>query len=125
MITGKELGEAVLKRVVVEHPESHDNNVWVDPCGTIACLAGWAVLLNREENEPPYTTLFRLAGGFDIPADWEAVAIRLLLPEGAIDPGWELDEVREELSNAFYTGGDNEEGVRQFARALGLDIPEA
>ena len=118
MITGKELGKAVLKHVVIEHPESHDNNVWVDPCGTVACLAGWAVLLNREENEPPYTTLLRLAGGFDIPADWETVAIRLLLPEGEA-------EAERKLSNAFYTSGDNEEGVRRFASALGLDIPEA
>lgn len=139
MITGKELGCKVLQHVVVEHPEQHDNSFWVsgspatDLCGTIACLAGWTVLLNREEGETTHATLYRLAGELGVVSDWESVAVKLLLPanplalneDGDGEEYYEYDDQQRALSSAFYTGGDNQEAIEQFAEALGLDIPEA
>jgi hypothetical protein len=37
--------EQVMTRIE-DHPEQHDQTVWVNECGTAACFAGWACLLS-------------------------------------------------------------------------------
>ncbi len=39
---------AKILNIVVNEPEKHDQTVYgrVGPCGTTACVAGWAVLLS-------------------------------------------------------------------------------
>lgn len=34
---------------IKDHPEQHDQNTWVNDCGTAACFAGWACLLNATD----------------------------------------------------------------------------
>lgn len=31
---------------LLDHPEQHDQQVWVSECGTTACFAGWALKLS-------------------------------------------------------------------------------
>lgn len=31
---------------ILDHPEKHDQSIWVSECGTAGCLAGWACLLS-------------------------------------------------------------------------------
>lgn len=137
MITGKELAQKVLAHVV-EHPEQHDQLVWMDPrpggfrrdngyCGTTACLAGWAVAFNTKDGEGPYSALYRLAGQLDVEADWEDVGVALLSAEPV--------EYTEEKRVARYTGLQGQikgafyasqgEAIDRFADVFGLDIPEA
>lgn len=121
MITGKELAQKVLDHVEA-HPDQHDQSIWVDNpapdatslCNTTACLAGWAVLLNRRENEPPYRTLSRLAVETGAHEDWEEVAISLL-----------GGEHHARLSDAFHTVLDRGEAIQSFAEVFDLDVPEA
>lgn len=132
MITGKELAEKVLAKVT-EHPEQHEQAIWVrdaeappvdkvNLCGTRACLAGWAVLLNREPNETPMQTLRRLSEHLGVPVNWEHVAVKLLLPEKPIvvsDEGLDMyDDQQYALTGAFYTMGDAKIGVESFRRAM-------
>lgn len=135
MITGRELAEKVLKQVT-EHPEQHEQAVWVENsdrrvvvskgnlCGTRACLAGWAVLLNRKPNETPMQTLWRLGEelGLGLNTNWERVAVKLLLPGKPIvisDEGLDVYDGRQyALTDAFYTGGDAEQAIDLFRRAL-------
>lgn len=134
MITGRELAEKVLKQVT-EHPEQHEPAVWVENsgrrvvskgnlCGTRACLAGWAVLLNRKPNETPMQTLWRLGEefGLGVNIDWENVAVKLLLPGRPIaisDEGLDVyDDRQYALTRAFYTGGDAEQAIDLFRHAL-------
>jgi hypothetical protein len=141
MITGKELAEKVLAKVA-EHPEQHRQAIWVEAadsrisdevnlCGTRACLAGWAVLLNREPGETPMQTLWRLGEhfGFGDDTDWERVAVKLLLPDRPIIVNGEgcdeYDERQYALTDAFYTGcgGNAERAIENFRRAM-LDWAE-
>lgn len=63
---------------ILDYPETHDQFLWMSQCGTRACFAGWAVLLD-ESNE--YTqgenpTCYYDSQGNEL-AIWE-VARRLL-----------------------------------------------
>lgn len=31
---------------IKDHPEMHDQSLWVNSCGTTACFAGWALMFN-------------------------------------------------------------------------------
>lgn len=31
---------------IKDHPEQHDQHIWVNSCGTAGCFAGWAALLS-------------------------------------------------------------------------------
>lgn len=132
MIEGKELGERVLK-LVTEHPEQHDNGTWVhettkpvDVCGTTACLAGWAVVLNARKGETPLDALFRIARETGVHADWEDVGVRLLSGRPI---EWDsehdiscYDDQQDLIREAFYTGGDNELAVVLLAQALDITL---
>lgn len=41
-------------RHVTDHPEVHDQRVWMNECGTAGCFAGWACLLSGWQ-VMPYT----------------------------------------------------------------------
>lgn len=43
-LRGRELGEAVLRQIE-RNPESHDQGQVMDRCGSVGCIAGWAVVL--------------------------------------------------------------------------------
>ena len=135
MITGKKLGEAVLK-LVAEHPGRHSQSRWisdglhspVDLCHTTACLAGWSVALNAQVNESPIAALRRLAVELGVRGSWEQVGIRLLS-----DHGWArdrefgtpvYDEQQEEIRAAFYEVDYEPRAIEMFAEALGLEVPE-
>lgn len=34
-------------RHIIDHPETHNQGIWVSECGTTACFAGWACLLSE------------------------------------------------------------------------------
>lgn len=139
LITGKELAQKVLDHVEA-HPEQHDNSIWVNTgqttveqgslCGTTACLAGWAVLLNRKKNEAPHRTLQRLARELGVPADWQTVAAKLLLGDEYADSFYQDNELDRQfdLYAVFYTGIEDEaieKFAEFFAEFFGLDTPEA
>lgn len=33
---------------IMDHPETHNQRMWVNGCGTVGCFAGWACLLSPE-----------------------------------------------------------------------------
>lgn len=45
MTVNVELLEQVMQHIT-DHPEQHNQNFWVDECGTAGCFAGWAALLS-------------------------------------------------------------------------------
>lgn len=78
--------------VILQNPELHDQLLWIGeqadghttddvPCGTTACVAGWAVILAA----PPGTRLMRM----DTHLDQVEVA-EAKLPSGEIRSVWEL-----------------------------------
>ncbi len=135
MITGKKLGEAVLK-VVTEHPSRHSQARWisdglhspVDLCHTTACLAGWGVALNAQANESPVAALRRLAGELGVGASWEQVGVRLFSDhEWAEDHEFGTpvyDEQQEEIRAVFYETDDESWAIERLAGALGLEVPK-
>ena len=49
MERNKELIERTMQHIV-DHPEEHDQRTWIsNACGTVACFAGWALLLDDVE----------------------------------------------------------------------------
>lgn len=126
MLEGKELAEAVLRHVLA-HPEQHHQATWTnreyDPvdCGTKACLAGWAVILNAEPGETPARAARRLGG------DFETAALTLLFPGGDVQgrmwgPGpVDRESPEYRVQQAFYTTGNEEAAIETFAGAFGLN----
>lgn len=130
MPKGKELAEAVLRHVLA-HPEQHFQGTWTNrdhepvDCGTTACLAGWAVILNANPGETPARAACRLGRG-----DFEPTALALLFPDvdveeyfsglGAIDRRSPLYRVQ----TAFYTTGSESEAVEIFASAFNLNVED-
>jgi hypothetical protein len=46
MERNKELIERTMQHIV-DHPEEHDQATWIsNACGTVACFAGWALMLD-------------------------------------------------------------------------------
>lgn len=43
-----ELARKVLTHIT-EYPEKHDQALFMDHCGTVGCIAGWAVKLSGED----------------------------------------------------------------------------
>lgn len=122
LITGRELAEKVLEQVT-RYPESHFQATWVSwpnspagkgECGTVACLAGWAVTLNAQRGETPRQALERIARGIGIYPSWESVAAELLTP-----PRRSQDPVRD-----IFHVMDEERAVRELAEYFGLEVPE-
>lgn len=46
---------------IADHPEQHEQDVWISECGTTACFAGWALRLNGVAS----TEIARLSNSFD------------------------------------------------------------
>lgn len=115
IITGKELAEKILQRIT-EDPESHNQDVWAgtsgySECGTVACIAGWAVEFNRNEGEDEYRALDRLGAELNAPPWYDSVGRELL----------GLD--RPAANGLFYTSG-NRQARRKLAELFGLPDPE-
>lgn len=115
MITGKELAERILQQIT-EEPESHDQSIWAVAsgtagCGTIACIAGWAVEFNRQDGEGEYRALERLGAELNTAPWYDSVGRELL----------GLD--RPAASNLFYTDSSRQ-ARRKLADLFGLPDPE-
>jgi len=114
IITGKELAEKILQQIT-EDPESHNQDIWAttsgySECGTVACIAGWAVEFNRNEGEGKYRALERL--GAELNADpWYDSVGRELLGLGSA------------AADLFYIPG-NRPARRKLAELFGLPDPE-
>lgn len=122
LITGRELAEKVLEQVT-EHPETHFQATWMSGsdqpftkggCGTTACLAGWAVVLNANPGETPRAALHRIARHIGIWASWESVAAELLTP-----PGRSQDPIRD-----IFHVMNEEAAVSDLAEFFDLEVPE-
>lgn len=144
MITGIELAKKILKHVT-EHPEQHRQERWVGnsqeretTCGTTACLAGWAILFNREKGETVTQAKYRLAaelsGGY-AELGWDAVALLLLFSdtddvsveiEEDDEPAWVSTDTdaATEVQSAFFRTDSEREAIEKFAAAFGLVVPQ-
>lgn len=144
MIRGKDLAQVILDQVT-KHPERHHQGSWVsDPqlpwkenpvvshCGTVACLAGWAVLLNGTTDGTMSAYAMRDSVAVQLGLDastatWETVALKLLFPD--YDPrNWTLDQYGTDspvykVSSAFYITGSEGEAIERFADAFDLEVP--
>jgi hypothetical protein len=144
MIRGKELAQAILDHVT-KHPERHHQECWVndpqhpwkdDPvvseCGTVACLAGWAVLLNGTTDGTMSAYAMRDSVAVQLGLDastttWENVALKLLFPD--YDPAnWTVDRYGTDdpvykASSAFYVTNSESEAIKRFAEAFDLEVP--
>lgn len=115
MITGKALAEKILHQIT-EAPETHDQEVWMTSsvygdCGTVACIAGWAVEFNRNEGEGDQEVLGRLASELDTPPWYDSVGRELLgLDRGA-------------ASDLFYAPS-NPVARERLAGLFDLPVPE-
>lgn len=130
MPKGKELAEAVLRHVLA-NPEQHFQGTWTNreyepvDCGTTACLAGWAVILNAQEGETPAQAARRLGRG-----DFEATALALLFPDVDMKRYFSGIDLIDRTSPqyrvqmAFYTTGDEAEAVEVFASAFNLNVED-
>lgn len=135
LITGQELAEKILKQVV-NRPDTHRQVSWitsghhvpVSECGTVACLAGWAVAFNAKPGESPLTARNRLARELGLTGcGWEEVGVRLVTGremEFDEDGDAVYDGQQEDVSAAFFETGDEGLAIRMFAAALGLEVPE-
>lgn len=121
LTTGRELAEKVLRQVT-EDPETHFQATWVfgadqpvstGECGTTACLAGWAVVLNANPGETPRAALRRIARHVGIFPSWESVAAELLTPPG---------RDQEALRDIFHLMVE-ERAVRELAEYFDLEVP--
>jgi hypothetical protein len=45
-------------RHIIDHPETHDQSIWISACGTTACFAGWACLLSGNHRDKYWPTYF-------------------------------------------------------------------
>jgi len=144
MLRGKELAQAVLD-LVTKYPEKHKQSSWVaggtaedyfnpkvNECGTRACLAGWAVLLNTPDG-PVYAEQARAAVaeklGIGVEHQgWEYVALKLLFPDLDVqefgEDFGEGDSPARQVQRAFYQTWDDSDAIEQFAEAFGLEVPE-
>ena len=135
LITGRELAEKILKQVV-NRPETHHQVSWitsghhvpVSECGTVACLAGWAVALNAEPGESPLAARTRVARKLDMfCCGWEELGVRLVTGrevERDVDGYPAYDDQQEDVRAAFFETEDEERAIELFAAALGLEVPE-
>ena len=149
LIRGRELAEKVLEHVT-RHPGRHNQKTWVDnreqanpsvsDCGTVACLAGWAVLLNAADPQCTAVSVLRSVRtrvvGPDVehPLSWHypEVALKLLFPDyDRVRYGsfWEIGEVAGDTDDpivltarAFAETGSNRKAIKMFAEVFGLDI---
>jgi hypothetical protein len=149
LIRGKELAAKVLEHVI-RHPERHNQKTWVDnreqanpsvsDCGTTACLAGWAVLLNADDPQHTATSILRSVRtrvvGPDVehPLSWHypEVALKLLFPDyDRVRYGgfWEIVEVAGDTDDpivltarAFATISSDQKAIKMFAEAFGLEV---
>jgi hypothetical protein len=59
-LTGRALGEAVIEHVLT-YPETHDQSLEMNECGTVGCIAGWvnffAYGINSEYEQEKLETL--------------------------------------------------------------------
>ena len=112
MITGKALAEKILRQIT-EQPETHNQDIWAtsNDCGTVACIAGWAVEFNRNEGEGENRALRRLANELDTPPWFDTVGRELL----GLDRGT--------ASNLFYAPSNRRARIR-LAEAFDLPVPE-
>ena len=150
LIRGRELAELVLK-YVTEHPEKHNQQTWyggdlvnpsVSDCGTTACLAGWAVLLNAENpNDTASAVLHEVrakavgAEVWGVAWHYPEVALKLLFPDFDLSRHgnfWEITESYTDTDDpviltarAFAETGDEQEAIRKFAKVFGLEVPPA
>lgn len=60
MVPNVELLEQTMRHII-DHPEKHDQRLWVSPCGTTACYAGWACILSGAK-QTIGTTQIQFAG---------------------------------------------------------------
>lgn len=58
-----------------DHPEAHDQCIWVNDCGSAACFAGWAALIHFGPS------VCNGAGGYQLPSPYGDP-----LPNGAFPP---------------------------------------
>ncbi len=128
MPKGKKLAEAVLRHVLA-NPEQHFQGTWTNrddepvDCGTTACLAGWAVILNANPGETPARAACRLGRG-----DFESTALALLFPDADLDEYFNgVVDRRSPLyrvQTAFYTTSSEGEAVEIFASAFNLNVED-
>lgn len=148
LIRGRELAEKVLRHVTA-HPELHDQRNWINNsavspnrCGTTACLAGWAVLLNAKNTERSASAILgevrtELFGGeVDRPLSWHypEVALKLLFPDFKLSEYgnfWEIVETYDDADDpvvltayAFAETVSERKAIERFAAAFGLEVPE-
>lgn len=144
MLRGKELAQAVLDHVT-KYPERHRQSSWVtgnggadylNPevkgCGTRACLAGWAVLLNAPDDvtyaEDARSVIAEKLGIDFAYQGWEYVALKLLFPDldvRGVSLGYcEEGSPAYQVQRAFYQTWDEDDAIAQFAEAFGLEVPE-
>lgn len=144
MLRGKELAQAVLD-LVTKYPEKHKQSSWVtggtaedyfnpkiNECGTRACLAGWAVLLNTPDGfvyaEQARAAIAEKLGIGDGYQGWEYVALKLLFPDLDVREFGEDfgggDSPERQVQRAFYQTWDDNDAIELFAEAFGLEVPE-
>ena len=122
LITGRDLAEKVLEHITA-HPDAHFQASWIsrgsdepvdlNECGTVACLAGWAVTLNANPGETPRQAVHRIARDFGILLSWESVAAELLTPPG---------RTQEPIRDIFHVVNE-ETAVNELAQYFDLEVP--
>lgn len=132
LITGRDLAVKVIEQVT-KHPETHVQSTWIDSCGTTACIAGWAVALNRQDGEDVFHTKQRIAAELR-PVDalgrvisGESGSLLNWSEAGAALFGFfhsgsrEVDEV---AADRIFMCMDETEAVRRLASRFDIELPE-
>lgn len=131
LITGRELAVKVIDQVT-KHPETHIQSTWIDSCGTAGCLAGWAVALNRQDDESNYDVKARIAAELRPVDAWG----RTLDGEAGMVPSWpeagaalfgitdEDGRLDQDEADRIFMCMDETEAVARLADRFDIELPE-
>lgn len=131
LITGRELAVKVIDQVT-KHPETHLQSMWINDCGTVACIAGWAVAFNRQGTEMNWSVKTRIAAELR-PVDAQG---RTLDGEGGMLLNWseagaalfgitdEDGRIDEDEADRIFMCMDETEAVARLADRFDIELPE-
>lgn len=131
LITGRELAVKVIDQVT-KHPETHEQATWISGCGTIACLAGWTVALNRQPGESNHDVKARIAVELRPVDAWG----RTLDGEAGMVPTWseagatlfgitdEDGRIDQDEADRIFMCMDETEAVARLADRFDIELPE-
>ena len=109
---------------IINHPETHNQGLYVTPCGTAACVAGWAVALSGWKFATEHGEFIEEAISPDrrYQTDVRTVAVDLLGIRDS-DADYGVDSDADELFNGGNSVHDILTKLTKWAEDDGVTVP--